>query len=248
VRLRLDREGPPAYAQLVDQIGEGIASGRLAPGEKLPTERELAAELGVSRMTVRQALKALTDRGFLVRATGRSGGTFVARPKLVRDLATFAGLSEQLRRQGIQAGARVLSARRRQATVAVAAALELEPRERVIEIVRVRLADDEPFALERSSFPSSRFPDLLAHELAGSLYELLAEQYDAAPVRAVERLEPVLAGVFEADALGVEAGAPLMLVERTAYASGDEPVEFAQDVFRGDRTRIVAWASELTAT
>jgi GntR family transcriptional regulator len=246
VKLSVDRDGPPAYVQIVDQLGEGIASGRLSPGEKLPTERELSAELGVSRMTVRQALNVLTARGFLIRATGRRGGTFVARPKLVRDLGTFAGLSEQLRRQGIQAGARILSAQRRAATVAVAAALELAPRDRVTEIVRLRLADGEPFALERSIFPVRRFPDLLAHDLEGSLYDLLDELYGAAPWRAVERLEPVLAAPAEAEALGVATGSPLMLVERVAYSDDGEPVEFARDLFRGDRTRIVAWTSELT--
>jgi GntR family transcriptional regulator len=246
VKLLLDPHGPPAYAQIVEQLGDGIASGRLAPGDKLPTERELAAELGVSRMTVRQALNSLTANGFLVRTTGRRGGTFVARPKLVRDLGTFGGLSEQLRRQGVRAGAQVLSARRRPATVAVAEALDIAPRDRVTEIVRLRLADDEPFALERSTFPVSRFPDLLAHDLDGSLYEILAERYGAAPVHAVERLEPVLASREEADALGVREGSPLQLVERLAYADNGEPVEFARDLFRGDRTRIVAWTSDLT--
>jgi GntR family transcriptional regulator len=246
MKLHLDPSGPPAYAQIVDQLGEGIASGRLEPGMKLPTERELAAELGVSRMTVRQALNALTARGFLVRATGRRGGTFVARPKLVRDLGTFMGLSEQLRRQGIRAGARVLSAQRRPATVAVAAALELAPRDRVTEIVRLRLADDEPFALERSIFPVRRFPDLLAHDLEGSLYDVLDEAYGAAPWRAVERLEPVLASEFDAESLAVAPGSPLMLVERIAYADDGEPVEFARDLFRGDRTRVVAWTSQLS--
>jgi GntR family transcriptional regulator len=86
---------------------------------------------------------------------------------------------------------------------------------------------------------------LLELDLTGSLYELLAERFDAAPVRAVERIEPVLADVDEADALGVEPGTPLMLVDRTAYDAGGFVVETARDVFRGDRTRIVAWTSEL---
>lgn len=181
-------------------------------------------------MTVRQALQTLESRGLLRRAIGRSGGSFVARPKLERDLGTFAGLSEQLRRQGVAAGARVVSAR--------AAAGS-------IEIVRVRLADGEPFALERSSFPAERFGGLLGLDLTGSLYDLLDAHFGAGPVRAVERVEPVLAGAAEAELLAVPAGSPLLLVDRVAYDGAGLVVETARDVFRGDRTRIVAWTSEL---
>jgi len=218
------------YAQIIAEIEQAIGDGALAPGDRLPSERELAAAHGVSRMTVRQALQALESRGVLRRSIGRSGGSFVARPKLERDLGTFSGLSEQLRRQGVAAGARVVSAR------------EIDG---VVEIVRVRLADGEPFALERSSFPADRFRSLLELDLTGSLYDLLDERFDAAPVRAVERIEPVLADEDEAEALGLPVGAPLMLVDRTAYDDGGLVVETARDVFRGDRTRIVAWASEL---
>jgi GntR family transcriptional regulator len=218
------------YARIVAQIEQGIADGTLAPGERLPPERELAAAHGVSRMTVRQALQTLESRGLLRRSIGRSGGSFVAQPKLERDLGTFSGLSEQLRRQGVAAGARVVSAHEEDGSVV---------------IVRVRLADGEPFALERSSFPADRFSGLLDLDLTGSLYDLLAEQFDAAPVRAVERIEPVLADADEADALGLPVGAPLMLVDRTAYDEAGLVVETARDVFRGDRTRIVAWTSEL---
>ena len=218
------------YARIVAQIEQGIADGTLAPGDRLPPERELAATHGVSRMTVRQALQMLESRGLLRRSIGRSGGSFVAQPKLERDLGTFSGLSEQLRRQGVAAGARVVSAQ------------EVDG---AIVIVRVRLADGEPFALERSSFPADRFAGLLDLDLTGSLYDLLAEHFDAAPVRAVERIEPVLADADEAGALGLTAGAPLMLVDRTAYDDDGLVVETARDVFRGDRTRIVAWTSEL---
>ena len=214
------------YAQILAQIEQAIADGELAPGDRLPPERALAEEHGVSRMTVRQALQSLESRGLLRRAIGRNGGSFVARPKVERDLGTFSGLSEQLARQGVAAGARVLSAR------ATADG---------VEIVRVRFADDEPFALERSLFPE-RFAFLLEFDLTGSLYELLG---DDAPVRSVERIEPVLAGDDEAATLRVRVGAPLMLVDRVAYGADGEAVETARDVFRGDRTRIVAWTSEL---
>jgi DNA-binding GntR family transcriptional regulator len=234
MKLELHRGSrrPPAHAQIADRLLEAMARGELATGDRLPPERDLAAQLGVSRMTLRQALGALVDRGLLVRAIGRHGGTWVARPRLERDLGTFSGLSEQLRRQGVEAGAIVLSA------------AEVDD---AVEVVRVRLADGEPFALERSRFPSDRFAALLELDLTGSLYDLLADRFDAGPVRAVERIEPVLAGIAEAAALGMARRAPLLLVQREAYDEDGLVVESARDLFRGDRIRVVAWTSELAA-
>ncbi|HVA29814.1 MAG TPA: GntR family transcriptional regulator [Gaiellaceae bacterium] len=227
----------PAHAQIEAALEHAIARGALTPGDRLPSERELAERYGVSRMTLRQALGALEQQGRLVRNQGRYGGTFVAEPKL--ELAGTSALSDQLRGLGVAAGARVLSAVERAA----------EPDEallgpRVYAIERVRLANGAPVALERGAYSARAFPGLLDGPLDGSLYELIRARYDETPVRARERLEPALARPHEADALEIEPGAPVMLVERTAYSAADRPLERSHDVFRGDRTRVV-WDSEI---
>ncbi len=243
---RILREpGITVHAQIEDWLAGQIAAGELMPGDRLPTEHDLAAWFGVSRMTLRHALAELARRGLVTRTVGRRGGTFVAAPKLEQDLTTLAGFSEQLRRHGMVAGARVLSASPREAGPAAQAALGTAA---VYEIQRVRLADGKPVALERSLFPAARFPGLLDLPLDGSLYELLEAHYGLRPHRARESLEPVTAGAREADVLELGMGAPLMQVERTAYARSGEPLEFARDLFRGDRTRIVLWTSELDQT
>ena len=236
---RVERAGPPAHTQIEERLAEAMAAGELRPGDRLPPERELAERFGVSRMTLRHALDSLAGRGMLVRARGRRGGTFVGEPKIERDLTTLAGLTHQLRRQGHRAGARVLAAREGPAGRRTAGALRLEPGDRVYEVVRVRLSDGEPLALERSLFPAGRFPDLLDQPLDASLYELLEQRYGEPPVRAVERLEPVVADADEAEALGVKEGAPRLLVERVAYSAEGVPREYARDLFRGDRTRVL---------
>jgi GntR family transcriptional regulator len=239
--------GITVHAQIEDWLAGEIAAGALVPGDRLPTEQDLAAWFGVSRMTLRQALAELARRGLVTRTVGRHGGTFVAAPKLEQDLTTLAGFSEQLRRHGMVPGARVLSARARPAGPAAAAALQIGEADEVYEIRRIRLADGRPIVLERSLFPAARFPGMLDSRLDGSLYELLEVRYGLRPHRARECLEPVSAGVREAEALEIAEGAPLMLVERTAYARSGEPLEFARDLFRGDRTRVVMWTSELAA-
>jgi GntR family transcriptional regulator len=196
-------------------------------------------------MTLRHALGELARRGLVTRSVGRGGGTFVAEPKLEQDLTTLAGFSEQLRRHGMTPGARVLAAAEHPAGPATAAALEISEEDSVYGVRRIRLADGRPIVLERSLFPAGRFPGMLDSRLDGSLYELLEVRYGLRPHRARECLEPVIAGVREAEALEVTEGAPLMLVERTAYARSGEPVEFARDLFRGDRTRVIVWTSEL---
>ncbi len=240
--------GITVHAQIEDWLAGAIALGRLAPGDRLPTEHDLAAWLGVSRMTLRHALGELARRGLVTRAVGRHGGTFVAEPKLEQDLTTLAGFSEQLRRHGMVAGARVLTAQRRPASPAAATALELDEGDPVYQVRRIRLADGRPIALEHSLFPEAPFPGLLQCELGGSLYELLEVKYGLRPHRAKEILEPVTAGAREAEVLEVAEGAALMLVERTAYAKSGQPLEFARDLFRGDRTRLVMWTSDLPRT
>ncbi|HXP22238.1 MAG TPA: UTRA domain-containing protein [Streptosporangiaceae bacterium] len=237
--------GVTAHGQIEDWLADEIAAGRLAPGDRLPTEQDLAAWLGVSRMTLRHALAELAQRGLVTRTVGRSGGTFVAAPKLEQDFTVLAGFSEQLRRHGLVAGARVLAAVQIPASAAASAALDISQGDPVYEVRRLRLADGQPILLEHSLFPAQRCPGLLDYRLDGSLYELLEEKYGQRPHRARESMEPVTAGVREAEALQIAEGAPLMLVERTAYARSGVPLEYARDLFRGDRTRVVVWTSEL---
>lgn len=228
----------PAHVRIVTWLTSVIGSGGLVPGDKLPREETFAAALGVSRMTLRQALATLEGHGAIRRKPGRLGGTFVAEPKIVCDLTGLAGFTEQMRRANVRAGARVVSATTRQASRTAARGLGLDRHGLVHEIVRVRSANREPLALEHASFPAELFPDMLTHRLTGSLYTLLTKQYDCAPHTATEVLEPVTADPDEAALLGVDEGSPLMLIERTAFTASGVAVEYARDVFRADRTRI----------
>ena len=233
-----DRAAKPAWVQIEEGLADRIESGRLAAGERLPSERDLALALSVSRMTVRQALASLAARGLVERGVGR--GTFVREsPRVVHDLTGVAGFTEEVERQGLEAGAQILAAAEQRAPAQVAQMLGIEAGAPVVRLERVRLGGDQPITLEDSWVPAEHFPGLLEHDLSGSLYALMREHYELAPVSATERLEPVAARAHEAAALGVPEGSPLMLVERVAYAADDTAVEFARDRHRGDRARFL---------
>lgn len=215
-----------------------ISRGELSAGDRLPREDELASLLGVSRMTLRQALATLESHGIVAKKTGRAGGTFVTEPRIDCDLTGLAGLTEQMRRANVRAGARIISARTLPAPPAVASALAADRGDPVHEVIRVRTARGKPLALEQSYFPSAVFAGLLDHDLTGSIYELLTTQYGQQPATARETLEPVTAGFRDAELLAVAENSPLMLIERTAFTIAGLAVEYARDLFRPDRVRI----------
>jgi GntR family transcriptional regulator len=233
--------GPAAEgvrARLLDEI----ASGALRPGERLGAEREMAPRYGVSRSTLRLAIEALESTGHLRRARGRAGGTFVAERRVERDLTHITGLPAWLRRQGFEAGTRVLSARLIEADDETVESLDLAPGALVFEIVRTRLADGAPISLERARLPADRFPGLLDHSLRDSIYALMQTAYGIVPREAIERIEIVGASATAARLLDVPRSSPLLSVERVMVDDGGRPFELSHDLFRGDRVRIVVRA------
>src|SRR5438045_1071942 len=147
--------GATVYGQIEDWLAEAIGAGRLAPGDRMPSEQDLAAWFGVSRMTLRQALAKLARRGLVTRTVGRRGGTFVAERKLEQDRTTLAGFSEQLRRHGMQPGARVLFATQRPAGPVSAAALGLREGDPVHEVRRGGVGGGPPVVRERDVVPGA---------------------------------------------------------------------------------------------
>ena len=245
---RISRDDGLLHTQIADAVAEAIHQGRFRSGDRLPPERELAGQFGVNRLTVRQALAELQVRRLIHRRTGRTGGTFVADPVIDYDLSTFAGFTEQLRRHGHVAGAKVLRVTCARADATTLEHLQLPDPSDVVEIERLRFADGLAVLLERSRFPADRFGALSDMALDGSLYELLERHFDARPRRALEWVEPVRAGARAARLFGVDAATPLLCVHRIAFDAGGVPVESARDLMRTDRTRPLVWSFEPLAT
>lgn len=227
----------PAHVRIEEWLERLISSGQLKLDDRLPSELDMAGALGVSRMTLRQALNALEAKGLLARKRGRWGGSFVTKPRFDYELSGLPGFTEQMRRANALAGARVIEAATVNPAPEVREALQLLRRQKVHRIVRVRSANGEPVAVEVNSYPAGMFPDLLSGALTGSLYALL-RGFGHPPFSATEVLEPVVASPEFANLLWMAEGSPLMLVQRTAYDRDGHPVEHSLDYFRPDRMRI----------
>jgi GntR family transcriptional regulator len=236
----------PTAADARRRLRQLVTDGTHRPGERLGGERDLAAALGVSRETLRQALTALEREGVVLRVRGRGGGTFVAPRKVERDLTRIVGVPELLRTQGFTAGSQVVSAGLEPADETVAKALELAHGDPTARIVRLRLADGGPISLENACFPARRFPGLFNRPLGGSLYEPFEREYGVRPGEALEQIEVVLADDEEAALLQTAPGAPLLALDRTTRDPEGVPFEYSRDLFRADRIRIVVRSTGTT--
>ncbi|HEX4743527.1 MAG TPA: GntR family transcriptional regulator [Candidatus Limnocylindria bacterium] len=231
----------PVYVRLKDAIRAGIAAGEWKIGEAIPSERELCAAYGISRMTARQAIGDLVHEGVLTRQQGR--GTFVAQPRFAQRLRYLTGFTQDMAARGIRASSRVLELRRTAAPADVAAELAVAPGSDLVFIERIRLADGQPVGLERA-WLSVREPDaLLGSAAAGSVYEALAA-LGHHPVRAEQRIVAGLADERETGLLALAPGAPVLRTHRRSYDVAGRAIELAEAAYRGDAYTFI---SELVA-
>jgi GntR family transcriptional regulator len=213
---------------LIEQLGVGTA---------IPSERQLSADLGVSRLTVRAALDDLAREGYLVRRRG--SGTYVQQPKKISQELTITSFSEDMRRRGMVPGSRTLSMETILAGARLGRSLQVSPSEKILVIKRLRLADGETMAIETLHLPHALVPGLTAEDLTGSFYELLHARYGIQILYGTQAIEPTVTNEEESAALGVPLHSPAFLFERTSLDQQDRTVEFVHSVYRGDRYRIV---------
>jgi GntR family transcriptional regulator len=226
----------PRYREVADALQRQIADGELGPHDRLESEREIAERFGLSRMTARQAVELLVRRGVVYRRPG--SGTYVSPPRVVHSLERLAGFSEQMRLQGIRPGGRVLEMRSVEPDAAVRRALALSAGDAAWMVRRLRYGDDEPLLLETFWVPRALCPELAADELAEqSLYAVMGSRYGIEPESAETSLEP--GALYPADArrLAARPGSPAILVVRTTRDRHGRAIEFARDLYRGDRAR-----------
>ena len=224
----------PYYYQLAETlrqtVREAATHGQSMP---LPSENELAETHQISRATVRHALDLLEREGLIYKAKGK--GSFVALARAKYELASLVPTTEDITRRGWQAGVKVLSLQKMTPLPSIAAALDIEKDEEVFEIHRLRTADGEPISLQWSYLPAHLCPDLLEHDLAASLTQLLEEQYGIRLWTARSILRARLVQLAEARLLQVPKNSPVIYIEQNTFSPEGRAVEFLKSVWRSDR-------------
>ncbi|WP_294284178.1 GntR family transcriptional regulator [uncultured Sphingomonas sp.] len=226
-------EATPLYMQLAQRLREHIDGGGIDPGSALPSERELSEMAGLSRVTVRKGIKQLIDEGVVVSKHG--SGTFVAR-RIETAGAKLNSFSDDTRSRGQDPGVVWIYKSYALATEEEAAVLEVPPDVRVARLGRVRLAGDEPLAIEHAVIPAMFMPDLDA--LGDSLYQAL-DVHGFRPTSGTQRIRASLATETEAGILSVRQHSEVLRIERRTRIPDGRIVEFTRSVYRGDRYEFV---------
>lgn len=209
-----------------------LIKGGLEPNEKLPTERELAETLGVTRVTVRKALDELEKDQLVYRVQG--AGTFVNEPRISKTFE-FHSFSEDMLARDLTPGSAETSITLESAGGRIGFALGLSPADEVVHVMRVRTADGRPMCLEHSYLDASAVPGFAQAFSGESLYHELRESYGIRLERADQTIHAVVLDEATAGLLRVPPFSPAFSVQRTAYDHRNRAIEYAESLYRGDR-------------
>ena len=218
----------PLYLQVRNGLARLIRAGRFGSDDALPSERNLAERLGISRVTTRKAIDALSADGLIRRRHG--SGNYVA-PILEQPLTRLTSFTEELTQRGYVPSSRWVRRSVGAASPEELAVLGLSPGARVARLERIRLADATPMAFEASALPTSVLPKPEA--VKDSLYALLAERKQM-PVRALQHIRAANATARQAELLALPAGQALLFVTRVAYAADGRCIEITHTWCRSD--------------
>jgi GntR family transcriptional regulator len=228
----------PLHAQVEEALLGRMAEGLLPPGSRLPAEDHLVERFAVSRTTIRTAIQSLVARGLVEIRRGK--GTFVTQPAITQELTELTGFVEDMQALGRKASARVLDRRLVAASETVARELSVQRGAAVARIQRVRLADGVPLSFDETYLPRELGEKIMADDLENQpVFSLLEQKYATPLLEAEYRLAAVASHGTVARALGMDAGSPIFLIERTTYSGNRRPVDYERLYYRGDHIRFV---------
>ncbi|GAA1651718.1 GntR family transcriptional regulator [Kribbella alba] len=225
--LRSDRPKGDQIREILQRLTRSLSAGTV-----LPSERVLAERFGVARMTVRQEVDRVVADGLAARRPG--GGTFVAEPRPARMLTS--SFSQDMRARGITPGAKVLEHRVDTAGEALAKELEEPVGTLVLHLVRLRTADGEPMAIERTALSLRRYPGLEELDLCDvSLYDTLASRWGVSLGMVSASIVAAPPDRVDSELLGIEPTTPCLIITSAPRTAAGEVIEFGRSIYRSDR-------------
>ncbi len=226
------KHAQPLYQQIRDELRQRILSGVYGVHDKLPSEANLMQEFGVSRITVRQALRDMHREGYLFSTQGK--GTFVRKPKAIQDVQSLQGFDEAMRRQGYTTSARVLNIAEVTPNNDVAVALQLSQTQTVVEVRRVRYLNHKPVSVDVSYFPREIGARLWGRDLSVDIFPMLENELDIPLGHASLTLGAAACTPELALLLDLEAQSPILQVQRLTHDKNNTPIDFEYLSYRGD--------------
>ena len=238
----VNSKNAPLYQQIFEEIKGAIEEGEYAPKERIPSEPELAAKYGVSRITVRRAVEDLCAEGYLVKQQGR--GTFVSTPHINRRLLQYTvarSFTDVCHDNEMTPGARVVSRLIVPVRSDEAKFFELDDKALLLYIQRIRTADGQPIFEENVFLPYEGNQDLMDADLEDvSLFDKIAETGGARPTRTPQRtVEAVRATQEQASRLAIAPGDPLLFLNVWFADDQGRPVCIGRQYYVGTRYRFV---------
>ncbi|GGC14167.1 transcriptional regulator [Oxalicibacterium flavum] len=223
----------PLYAQIKEALRAKIIDGTYVAHQKLPSESEMINAFGVSRITVRQAMNDLQKEGFLFKVHGK--GTFVARPSVSQELTHLQGFGEAVRYLGHETFSEVLGLRTMAGSALVCGKLGLREGDTVTEIRRLRYLDREPISIDHSWVRHDIGSRLTEKNLRDKdLFSLLENELGQRLHSADVEIDATAADEEIGRRLKVQAGSPILRIERLTYASEDRPLVFEYIHYRAE--------------
>jgi len=222
----------PLYLQIKEALKKQILNGEYAPHQRMPSESQLMKTFGVSRITVRQALRDLHGEGLVFASQGK--GTFASKPKAMQDVKHLEGFSEAMSPQGYETSSRLLSIGEVTPNKDVQEKLNVNAKDGVIEVVRIRYLNRDPVSIDTSYFPMGIGIRLFSKGLGGDIFPILENELRISLGRAEISLDARPASVDIAKLLETDAGSPIMWVQRLTRDINENPVDYEYLAFRGD--------------
>jgi GntR family transcriptional regulator len=222
----------PLYLQIKGVLKQRIFDGEYAPHERLPSESALMKMFGVSRITVRQALRDLHSEGLIFSVQGK--GSFVSKPKIVQDVQRLQGFGEAMSGKGYDTSGKVLAIQQCRAPMGVAKALELGSQAEVIEVQRIRYLNCNPVSVDQSYFPLDIGESLFGRDLSQDIFPLLENELGINLGYAELKIEATRTSTEIAEHLGLEQTDPVLRISRLVFDANNRPVDFEYVTYRGD--------------
>ena len=223
----------PIYIQIHNQMRKDIEEGVWKVGERIPSERDLALQFKVSRMTLRQAVQTLVDEGILERKVG--SGTYVSSKKVQESMVGIASFTDIMLSQGKKPTSKTISYHVKSASVSEAEKLKLTEETLVLRMERIRYADDIPICFEVATIPFNLVEHLSKLEITRSLYKALENEKELRVGHAEQTVSAMLASERIAEYLEIKRGEAILRLKQISYSTEGLPFEYVRSQYVGER-------------